>query len=179
MLDSACLDFCSYFQYINTLPDAVVYSIIDTRSNTVYINYTTKFKSKFGEIAERLALLPGSKFEFWSSVEDSVYKLIIAERYKKKFEAGGFTVPQQSFVNFSVHTRFAAGGESIFVYIQSDRGHKQIVGIFKSVKECDEFRAQYYSSEWDGTPVYCINKQTRDYWVKRGGLIESNNERSE
>lgn len=165
MLDST-LDL---FQYINRLPDAACYALINEDTKSVYIMHTTNLKSKLGVVAENIAV--GKQFEYFCISADPVYKLIMSEGVRKDYLARGYKIENQvsPFISFKVGVRIDADGRNAIVYIVSARGYKEVVGVFKNIVEADEFRLLYGAGVWDGvTPIYAINKETREYWQKHG-----------
>jgi len=151
------------FQYINAIPDVAVYVLVDVDTKKVYINHSTKLRSRLGDISD---LMVGyGEFHFFSVPRHPVYKLIIAEKIRTQYINDGYTIVNQKvpFIKFKAKSRVGAIYGRVFVYIESSRGHREIVGVFRKVSEADSFIAQYYGSEWSGAPIYALTRDTRDY----------------
>lgn len=157
------MDIGEVFQYINSIPDVAVYALVDENIKTVYINHSTKLRSKIGEISDLMHQY--TKFEYFSISSHPVYKLIMAEQIRLRYINEGYKISNQRvpFIKFKVKIRLGAVLRAAFVYIESSRGHKEIVGVFSKVADADSFVSQYYSSGWSGAPVYAVNEGTREY----------------
>lgn len=174
------------FKYINKIPDVAVYVLTNKDTKSMYINNSTKLRSKFGEIADLMVSGGYDNFEYFEISPDPVYKLVMSEKVRLMYINKGF-VPQNKstpFIKFKVKSKFGSMHDRVLVYIESARGHKQIVGVFGKVKDADEFVARFYGSEWQGEAVYALNSGTREYVLsdvykhkherQSGILIESN-----
>lgn len=158
-------DITQVIKYINTLPDCVVYSIVNDSEKTVYINYSTKFRDRFGYISDLRDKL-GGRIEFSEIVEHPVYKLILAEKVRKSYLARGYKIKNQGmpFINFKPNLRVDSESRYALVYIVSGKGVKDVVGVFKKLSAAQEFLSLYYGAEWCGSPVIANNELTKRYF---------------
>lgn len=174
-------------KYINSVPDVAAYVLINENTKKVYVGHSTKFRSKFGEIANIMDKEGFVEIECFGISAHPVYKLIMAEQIRLQYINKGYEVVNHPlpFIRFSVHSRIDVDFRNFIVYLITGRRSIEIVGVFKTCKQADEFKEQYYSFNWNGLPVYAINRETAAYWQKRlykqgvgaastGGLIESN-----
>ena len=172
------------FQYINSLPEAAVYAIANDEKMEVYINQSTKFKAKLGEVAN-IQKLMGGRIEVFSSCEDHVYKLILAERIRQRFIARGYKIVNQlsPFIKFKVHIRLDTDLRNFLVYLQSARGAREVVGVFKCINEAEDFKQYYYGENWNGEIVFAINRDSVRYFkgsvYKRVGLWRNSQPKAE
>lgn len=162
------LDILSVAKYINSLPEAAVWAIVDDEERTVYMKHTTNLKTKFGEIGTKIK--GSSRVEIFSIPPDPVYKLIMAEKTRKEFIGRGYKIENQAtpYIKFKANLRIDTDGRHAIVYITSARRHREVVGVFKKMAEAEQFYSLYYGADWGGAPVYCINEWTKRYHEKHG-----------
>lgn len=144
-------------EYINQFNDSVVYAVVDDVKKTVYINYSTKFKNKLGTVFNLVTKL-GGRLELVSSVAHPVYKLIMAEGVRVKYMNAGYTITNQKlpFIRFKAHVRLDAEHKWVLVYLVSGKGQREIVAIFKSFEEANNFANEFYGDSWRGEIVYAV-----------------------
>lgn len=149
-------------KYINALPEHCIYAVEDKKSKTVYINHTGNFIAKLRELSGH-----GDTIKvLCSGVGDRVYKLIFCEYYANKYINNGWVVINRGapFISFRVVSRIDTYKTSVQVYLSSARREKMVVGIFKNFREANSFIDMYYGGNWDGLPVYAINRESVEYW---------------
>ena len=146
--------------YINTIPDCAVYALIDENTKKVYINHSTKFKEKLGN------LYGVCKVEYFPISAHPVYKLIDAEKVRLMYINNGYEISNQKmpFIKFTHYMKMDSDSRHILVYILSSRREKFVMGVFSSVTEADGFYAKYYA-DWDGVPVFAETEATRKYFA--------------
>lgn len=156
------------FQFIHTLPRSVVFYVYNTDKKEVYINHCSRLKDKIGFISGVVSELQG-EFDFFEVPDNSVYKLMHAEIQRKIFIDAGYKVVNQhsAFIRFSVDIRIDAHKDHVLVCLTTARGVREIVGVFKTITDAEEYKQKYYGSDWNGLPVYAINKHTSRYWARR------------
>lgn len=152
-------------EYINGVPDAAVYAIVNDDTKDVYIMHSTKFKTKFGELAQLLEKV-GGRVEFFSISDHPVYKLIMAEKRRAEYINKGYRVTNQvsPFIKFTPSLRVDVDMRNVLVYVTSSRGLREVVGVFKSMVAAEAFKAEFYGESWGGDPVYAVNNETAQYW---------------
>ncbi len=153
-------------EYINKIPDSVVYAIVDDTAKSVYIMHSTKFRTKLGEVADLMAGVQNSTLEYFCISAHPVYKLIMAEQVRLQYINKGYTIQNQTtpFIKFTPGIRIDATGQTVLVYITSSRGLREVVGVFGSMSAAEAFKDEFYGDSWSGVPVYAINKETSRYW---------------
>jgi hypothetical protein len=156
------------FTYINKLPAGAIFVLRDDINKTFNIYLTKNLKSRLSDISE--AVVAGCNFEYWSIAGDHVYKLSMAERYRKECIAQGYKCINQKlpFISFKVHLRVNHDARSAMVYLTTAKGTRMTVGIFKKMKEAQEFMDEYYFEGWSGAPVFASNEETARFVRKFG-----------
>lgn len=150
----------AFIEYINTIPDCAVYALIDENTKKVYINHSTKFKEKLGN------LHGVCKVEYFPISAHPVYKLIEAERVRLMYINKGYEISNQKtpFIRFTPYMKIDSDSRHMLVYILSSRRERFVMGVFSSVTEAEDFHCKYYK-DWDGVPVFAETEATRKYFA--------------
>lgn len=157
-------------KYINILPTSAVFWIEEDGEPFVYINHTGNLKHSLGKIAEVSSQFKSPRFGYISCAPDQVYKLTAAELERSRFVERGYTILNQEvpFIQFKAVTRIDADKDKVLVYLVTSRRRTEVVGVFRSVRDAEEFVGQFYgciNNKNGVTPiVYANNEHTRKYW---------------
>lgn len=172
------------FRYINGFPEAAVYAIICDTKKEVYVGQSTKFKGRLGDVAFIQNEMSG-RVEVFSSVEDHVYKLILAEKVRLRYVAAGYAIINQiaPFIRFRADLRLDTDHGFFLVYLTTSRGAREVVGAFRCINRAEGFMNEYYDDKWDGEVICAVNAETRRYYCgsvyKRVGMWKSSQPKTE
>lgn len=152
---------------IKSLPENAVFALISDSNKECYISHTTNLRTRIGEILTytndvlkedtRLVVL-------CTGFEDIKYKRIYAQYYVEKFKRDGYSIiGTDNYINYKAKIILAKELDRVAVVLVNTRKDKEIVGLFRSVDEAQEFIDTYYKGDIV-LPVYAINGTTRE-WI--------------
>lgn len=153
-------------QDIQNLPNSCVYGFINDSTKEYYISYSQNLKSRIGAIIDSVDVVKnGVRLDVFCLVDSKEYKMLLAEVYKRKYEALGYRNlgGAAEYINYKAKVQYSWDLKLVYVVLSNKRKDKKIVGVFKTIQEADEFYLQYYVGKEVVLPIYAVNALTREY----------------
>ncbi len=154
---------------IQDLPEDAVFALISDSSKECYISHTTNLKSRIGLILTDSDILRDDTklIILKTGLNDNKYKRIYCQYYLDKHLALGYKNigESHSYINYKVKVQFSDLLSEALVVLINKRKDKEVVGVFKTIIEAEEFVSMYYSGDMI-LPVYANNRRTREWLYK-------------
>lgn len=127
-----------------------------------------KIKSNKHSIPELSSEIEHLELKVLASCDDPILRGLLVNHYTKEYKSGGWVVygKENQYRRFNVKTRYVLDekGNIVGVALILYSYYKEYgpVGVFKTKKELEEFRTEYYSGN-DFTLVMANNNETRQF----------------
>lgn len=151
-------------------PECAIFALVSEELNMIYISEASKLiigvNKLIGDFKRSPVIRPLlPKFELWV-LECETHQLNRQLRVgfiMDEFKAEGWKVLNKKKPLRFKGSMIAKKGGLYYVYLNSARSSKYVVGVFESAEKAKNFYSLHYRNKVIRKMIYCDNKLTREY----------------